>query len=301
MADSKAKRDRSPAFPLLSLNEAVERLTAFERYFGRHPASLEKAGLAWGLKQFGHILAALRYFGFIEYVGESDARHVVVTDEGRNLLRTQQPSVRQEMLRKAALRPKEFAKFWAKWGADRPPDPVCLDELMLRNEFSQRGAPLFLRSYDATITFAGLMNGAKIDADSAGAETEDANELPPVPQPPRQVVKVGDYVQWTNGGQDQFPSPRRVNWVSDDGTHVRVFGSMTGISTEELTMADSPKPAQPKSVSSAYAGDDGELSVLLRGKRLEITADVDRAGLQRLKEILTKYEEILELIDPTSQ
>src|ERR1700751_488946 len=156
MADSKAKRDRSPAFPLLSLNEAVERLTAFERYFGRQQASLEKAGLAWGLKQFGHILAALRYSGFIEYVGESDARHVVVTDEGRNLLRTQQPSVRQEMLRKAALRPKEFAKFWAQWGADRPPDPVCLDELMLRNEFSQRGAPLFLRSYDATITFAGL-------------------------------------------------------------------------------------------------------------------------------------------------
>jgi hypothetical protein len=31
---------------------------------------------------------------------------------------------------------------------------------------------------------------------------------------------------------------------------------------------------------------DGELNVLLRGNRLEISADVDRAGLQRLKEIL---------------
>jgi hypothetical protein len=46
---------------------------------------------------------------------------------------------------------------------------------------------------------------------------------------------------------------------------------------------------------------DGELNVLLRGNRLEISADVDRAGLQRLKEILGKYEEILALLDPDTK
>ena len=41
-----------------------------------------------------------------------------------------------------------------------------------------------------------------------------------------------------------------------------------------------------------------ELNVLLRGNRLEIVVDVDLAGLAKLKMILAKYEEILELLDP---
>src|SRR5882757_6317758 len=98
MSDAKGKRDRSPAFPQLSLGEAVERLTTFERYFSRHPASLDKAGLAWGLKQCGDILAALRYFGFVEYGGGAAAREVIITEDGRNLLRAQLPATRQEIL-----------------------------------------------------------------------------------------------------------------------------------------------------------------------------------------------------------
>lgn len=183
MSDMKGKRDRSPAFPQVPLDDAVERLAAFERYFGRHAASLDQAGLAWGLKQCGDILAALRYYGFIEYIGDSNARQVVLTEDGRNLLRAQQPSVRQDILRKAALRPKEIAKFWSIWGTDRPPDPVCIDELVLRNNFSERGAPLFLHSYDATIAFAGLAQADRIAADSV--EVEDGDDgRPEADEPP---------------------------------------------------------------------------------------------------------------------
>jgi hypothetical protein len=191
MADSIGKRDRSPAFPQVPLGDAVDRLVAFEKHFGRHPAPIDKAGAAWGLKQCGDILAALRYFGFLEYVGASAARQVTITDEGRNLLRTQQESARREILQRAALRPKEIAKFWPIWGSDRPPDDVCLDELVLRNGFSARGAPLFLASYDATITFAGLTTPGKIGADSppevsAGDRVKPAvhDDLPPANPPP---------------------------------------------------------------------------------------------------------------------
>src|ERR1700758_2914707 len=112
MAESTKKRDRSPAFPQVPLGEAVDRLVAFEKRFGRHPAPLDRAGAAWGIKQCGDILASLRYFGFLEYAGGSDARQVVITDEGRNLLRAQQDSTKREIIRRAALRPKEIAKFW---------------------------------------------------------------------------------------------------------------------------------------------------------------------------------------------
>jgi hypothetical protein len=196
MSEVKSKRDRSPAFPAIPLGEAVDKLVAFEKTFGRHAAPYDKAGLAWGLKQAGHYVAALRYFGFIEYVGGADARQIVMTEDGRNLLRAQQPSLRQELLRKAALQPREIAKFWAKWGADRPPDLVCLDELVLRNEFSQRGAPLFLRSYDDTIAFAGLTTPDKIVTDSVaeanvsdGAAPAAIEEARPNSPPPPHVMR----------------------------------------------------------------------------------------------------------------
>jgi hypothetical protein len=171
------------------LGEAVDRLTAFEKYFGRHPAPLKKAGAAWSLKQCGDILASLRYFGFLEYTGSAEARQVAMTDDGRNLLRAQQETTKREIIQRAALRPKGIAKFWSIWGSERPPDPVCLDELILRNGFSARGAPLFLASYDATIAFAGLANSGKIMPDSsaeANANGEDEavdDELSP-PSPP---------------------------------------------------------------------------------------------------------------------
>jgi hypothetical protein len=189
MVEMKGKRDRSPAFPQVPLGEVVEKLEAFDGYFGRHPAPLGKAGAAWNLKQCGDILASLRYFGLVEYTGETDARYVVTTEDGRNFLRAHQETTKRNILQRAALRPKEIARFWGKWGADRPPDPVCLDELIHRNGFSERGAPLFLRSYDATIAFAGLAQADRIEADSAGVD-EEADDLmaaaPPAGTPPAQ-------------------------------------------------------------------------------------------------------------------
>ena len=39
-----------------------------------------------------------------------------------------------------------------------------------------------------------------------------------------------------------------------------------------------------------------DFTVYQVGKRLQITADVDAEGLKKLKELLTKYEEILKLL-----
>jgi hypothetical protein len=299
MSEIKGKRDRSPAFPAIPLGDAVDKLVAFEKKFGRHPAPYNKTGMAWGLKQAGDYVAALRYYGFVEYVGTSDSRQIAITEAGRNLLRVQQETVKERLLREAALRPKEIAKFWALWGADRPPDEVCVDELMLRNSFSERGAPLFLRTYDGTIAYAKLGQDDKIATDSAEAGTAGASELAPVSNPP-QLVKVGDHMQWTISGQDQFPSPKRANWVSEDGTHVRVHGSMTEIPVNETRVVNPPSvPGASKPQTNPSRLDINIL--LVAGGLLEITATVDDIGLVKLIDTLTKYKEILALLSDTSE
>lgn len=180
IADMKAQRDRSPSYPAIPLGVAIERLTAFEAYFKRHPAPINQVGLAWNLaakgSQSDQIMAALKSFGLIEYQGSSESRHVTVSDDGRTYLRAHQETIKQDVLRRSALRPKSISMMWELWGSDRPPDPVCLDVLRLKQGFSDRGALLFLKVYDATIDYAGLSTSDKISSEiEVNADNEMVN------------------------------------------------------------------------------------------------------------------------------
>jgi hypothetical protein len=306
-------KDRSPSFPFIPLQTATERLIAFEKHFGRHPTPADKAGVAWGMKakssQADQTLAALRSFGLVRYDGMGVDRQIVLTEEGRTYLRAQQESVKQQILKQCALRPKIIRKFWTTWGADRPIEAVALDELILKNGFSDAGADNFLRVYDATVAYAGLTNSDTVvfekddprkDAEEegrkpVGSSTGHQEKLPPPPS-----VRVGDYVQWSPGGVDQFKQPQKVVGIWGDGLHVQVFGSMREVPMSEVAVVD-PPVAPPTGVmqairiESASAGTigDNEFNVLQRGGRLQITADVDLEGLQQLKEMLVDYESIL--------
>jgi hypothetical protein len=298
--DIKAPRDRSPSFPFIPLKVAVERLAAFEEYHKRSPAAPGRIGPAWEMKPNSssaqQTLAALKAFGLLESQRGPAGVQIVISDDGRTYLRAQQENIKRGIIKKAALRPPQIAAYWEKWGLDRPKDPECLDILGFDGGFSPDGAEKFLRVYDATIAFAGLAESDKITRNDQPAK-EAKSEKPPV------AVRVGDYVLWESAGVEQFKAPCRVTRIEEGFAFVH--GSMTGMPMTELTVVDPPIVPQvgtgaSKSASSAYAGEDGGLNVLLRGKRLEITADVGREGLARLKEILGKYEEILNLIDPPS-
>lgn len=172
--DKDATRDRSPAFPVIPLEAALTRLAEFESHFKRSPARPEKVGDAWKIKTKAYadrIAAALRYFGLLGYEGSGKDRQIVVTEEGRKYLRAQQEETKFEVVKSAALRPKQIAHFWNDWGSDRPADPACLDTLVLKNGFSEAGARDFLKVYDATIAFAKLT-----DSDKVGVSEEDLEE-----------------------------------------------------------------------------------------------------------------------------
>jgi hypothetical protein len=305
----KSKRERSPSFPFIPLAGAIKRLIEFENYFKRHPAPAKHSGKAWGMKgwtsQAQQTLAALKSFGLVDYQGSGDTLEAVISDDGRTYLRAQQDTIKREVLKRAALKPKTLAKYFSVWGTDRPPEDMCLDQLVLKGGFTDAAAKLFLSVYDATIDYAGLTDSDKSSADDGAADEEaDASSLPP-PLREGSPVKVGDYVQWTSNGVDQFKPARRVTWVSEDGTHLRVHGSMTGIPMNEVALADAPivPPISGSAQHDAmkFAGAAGDLNVLLTGDRLQITADVDLAGLERLREVLGYYENILKLVTAPKQ
>ena len=213
--DVKGVRDRSPSFPFIPLKTAIERLIAFETYFKRHPGPLDKAGLAWDMKpkssQSFSTLAALKSFGLVGYQGAGTGRVAVIAEDGRTYLRAQQESIKQEVLKRCALRPKNIAKYWSKWGADRPPNPVCLDELIIDGAFSDSGAEAFLNVYDATIAYAGLT-----ESDNAGTTDEHSDENGEEDRLSRPEVNVGDLVQREAHGVLTFPKALRVRKIIED-------------------------------------------------------------------------------------
>ena len=226
------QRDRSPAFPVVSLETAFQRLTEFETHFKRSAARPEKIGDAWKIKTKAYvdrIAAALRYFGLLEYQGAGKDRNVVVSEEGRKFLRAQQEETKREVIKAAALRPKQIAKFWGEWGSDRPADAACLDELVLKNSFSEAGSRDFLKVYDATISYAGLSESDKVvDA----KVVDDGGDTPPP------IIGIGDLVQVEINGAHQLDQPKRVRAIQDHEGQKWVFieGSETGVPMEQAVV-----------------------------------------------------------------
>jgi hypothetical protein len=176
-------RDRSPAFPVVPLEAAIGKLTEFEAHFKRTAARPEKVGEAWNIKTKAYvdrIAAALRYFGLLEYQGTGKERGIIVSEEGRKYLRAHQDETKQEVIKAAALRPKQIAKFWSEWGRDRPADAACMDLLIQKHGFSDSGARDFLKVYDATIAYAKLSDSDKVP--SGSHEDDDELGKPPMQQ-----------------------------------------------------------------------------------------------------------------------
>ena len=176
---NKVPRERSPAYPFISLRGAVERLARFEAMFGRHPVPADKVGLAWKMKekssQAFQTLAALKSFGLIDYKGANKDRVAMLTEAGRNYLRAQQEDVKAEILKACAFRPKAISTYWQRWGADRPIDTICMDQMVLKDGFTLSAANTFLKVYDETVTFSKLADGDSIHGIDE-AEDEDDSE-----------------------------------------------------------------------------------------------------------------------------
>ena len=116
----------------------------------------------------------------------------------------------------------------------------------------------------------------------------------------RPEPQVGDYVQWTSDGVDQFKPARKVRQIQDH--HAWVDGSQTGIPISEVTVAEPPVPipvtkltTPAKSTPSDKESDGNEISVLVTPQgRLQISADLDVKGIGKLKQMLEQYEQNFE-------
>lgn len=179
--EQRAKKERSPSFPFISLPKAIERLQSFYEAHRKEPTRIGMVALTWNYSPassgLAQTIAALKQFGLLEEVKGADDRKVQITDLGRRIISDQRPGAKDQGITEAAQRPRLIAEYLTLWVPDRPNDTHRVSDLEFDRGFNQAAARQFLRVFDETVAFAGLAGGDRpVDGEAGSAAVGDGSD-----------------------------------------------------------------------------------------------------------------------------
>ena len=172
---TKAKKaiHRSPNFPALSLEEALNKAEIICGYDGRNLTStatvLKHLGFAKLTGISGRVIAAMRQFGLLD---RSDGKYRI-TDAAYKILHLSGESEdRWEAIREAAQKPAIYSDLLSTHTDGLPSDTALKDYLIAEKRFNPASVDTFVRAFKETIWFAKLGSGSyNGGADDAGGES----------------------------------------------------------------------------------------------------------------------------------
>jgi hypothetical protein len=259
---------RSVGYPYIPLETAIRRANQFYLRERKNAAPTSVAAGHWGFgkKSSGgrQTVAALIQYGLMGDEGSKADRLVRLTERGIDLaiLPPEDPK-RQPLIQAAARAPKLYSEVLSKW-EELPSDSTIKYFLQKEKNFNPNTVDGFIEDFRKTLTFAKLAKPDNMPGTGDG-------EIPP---PPPKVL-IGDVVQWTSGGVDQLPLPRRVIKFTDDGGFAYVEGSTTALPVAELTVMNEvqtnrnpPTPTPP--TPPAPTPPSGEVVVRKAGTKQDV-------------------------------
>jgi hypothetical protein len=182
---------RSPKYPYIALDKALERVTVLNAQVRDTSQTREVMARAYGKPASSsatiQTFATLNQYGLLEPVlAQGGQRKLRVTQLARSILHPNAPSDVVNNGRKiAALKPKIFKEIWDAYGSTAGlRDGVVLYYLTQDREkehgtvFTEKAAHEVLRVYRSTLEFAGLMqDGEGGDSNAVIDENVDADEV----------------------------------------------------------------------------------------------------------------------------
>ncbi len=167
-AVQRARRGRSPSYPGIALDLAIDRARELERAERRHPAPTTAIHEHWGYKPNSGpaavTLAALKKFGLLADEGAGGRRLARLTDLAFEILLNPDPA---EAIREAALTPPIHRELWEQYHGVLPSDKNLRYELKRNRRFTDRGVDEFISQFRRTVAYAGLDRAASVDRQGA--------------------------------------------------------------------------------------------------------------------------------------
>lgn len=188
-APYKRKRQRSPSYPGIGLEAALDRARTLYEHEGRNAAPNEAILDHWGYAPRSGpglvAIAALKRFGLLDSEGKGHSRLSnlalrILLDE-----REDSPE-RDEAVKQAALLPSIHRELWDKYQGQLPSDATLRHFLRLEKGFTDAAASDLIRQFRDTISFANLTAGDELSVAGEGEErTGIVTDLVPLPTVPR--------------------------------------------------------------------------------------------------------------------
>ncbi len=177
----KTHRGRSPGYPAIDLQEAIGKATVLWEKEHRHSAAVDVILREWnysGMKsgQGKLALSSLRKYGLLEYEeGEkarlSDLAIAIVTDTRPD------PTEREMHIREAAGKPAIFSDLLNRYPEKIPSNENIKFYLINERKFTENAANLVIKTFRATLTFAGMLNDDIISGYETDKEADESDDV----------------------------------------------------------------------------------------------------------------------------
>ena len=172
-AESKKRRERSPSYPSIDLETAVQRLEVVYEKESRQPVPTSVIMEHWNYtpkSSYGLLaIAALLKYGLLEDQGSGADRLARITELGLSILMPESPEERFQAIQKAALNPAIISDIWTEYGGDLPSDASLKVFLIRQRSFNPRAVDDVIGVLRRTIEYANLSsddkNNIKVDDD----------------------------------------------------------------------------------------------------------------------------------------
>jgi hypothetical protein len=178
LVEIKKSKDRSPTFPFITLERALERARQFYAEEKRGIAPYSRVVLHWNYSESSsgglQTAAALKNYGLITEpaVMGAKGRNLQLTDLALRILLDQRPdsTERDAFIRDAAFKPAVAAEVYGKWDESLPQDATLNHFLMLEKKFTEETAAKVTKILKENHAFA------KIGSAALESERQDKKE-----------------------------------------------------------------------------------------------------------------------------
>ena len=173
-------RVRSPSFPFISLERALNRARAMQEHHKAFATARSALAQTWGQtftsSSFLQTTSALKAFGLITDEVTGGDRRFKLTDLALRILLEAREELRTAAVTEAATKPPLLKEFRIRWSTGRPSDEHCISELQLDHGFNRNTAVNFLKVFDETFRFLGGDPSDKNPESNEGGDSGDASD-----------------------------------------------------------------------------------------------------------------------------
>lgn len=146
------KKTRSPRYPSINLQEAIEKVRIIYDKEHIHKALREVVAKDLGYTGINGtsatVISSIKQYGLIEQIGE----YLKVTEDATTILELpHNDPERIEAIKRAALTPKLFSEIYEEFG-DKLPSDESLRLLLVRQGFNSKAANSVIRAYRETLS-----------------------------------------------------------------------------------------------------------------------------------------------------